>query len=67
MDIPKNSIEVVVFCDDSPDDAKILSDDIASNRVVGVVGDIVFGGVVSGGGVVGGLRMIFGGHVEPLA
>ena len=66
MNISKNSIEVV-FCDDSPDDAEILSDVIVSNSVVGIVGDIVFDGFVSGGGVVGGLRVTFGGQVEPLA
>ena len=37
----------------------LLPDDIVSNRVVGVVGDIV----LSGGDVVGGLKMISGGQV----
>ena len=39
----------------------LLPDDIVSNGVAGVVG----GTVLSGGGIVGGLRMIFGGQVEP--
>ena len=41
----------------------LLPDDIVSNVVVGIVGGIVSGGVVVGGC---GLRMIFGGQVEPL-
>ena len=33
---------------------------------MGIVGDVVFDSVASGG-VVGGLRMTFGGQVEPLS
>ena len=40
----------------------LLPDNIGSNSVVGIVGDIVFDGFVSGV-VVGELRMIFGGQV----
>ena len=51
-------MEPIVTCEDFSE--------VVSNST-DIEGDVASGDVVSGGDVVGGLRMTFGGQVEPLA